>query len=264
MITVSKGNAKVNIPSKWEELSPDQFATILEVLGHRNADKYTIGVSVLALLFGAKNYSLLRDMDDEELHCLMPLCNFIFDSDIPLINFYQTLKVDKKTLYAPSLDLSTINFGEWCFAYQMWEFFVKSKDLVFLDKLIAIIYRPKNKLKNALETTGDIRESFNENSIELRAALIAKLELKTKQAIFAWFNTAITMIMVRREKVFPKSEVQEETPETQEAPGNTFLTIFRELLGAKWGTTEVLKSTNAMFVLDYLEEARQSSNSQSG
>src|SRR5690606_33299278 len=100
----------------------------------------------------------------------------------------------------------------------------------------------------------------NENLIDARSVHFAKISEDVKLSIKAWFNVALRQIMERRPHLFPPPP-EGETPSAEqitapEPEGGTWLDVFRELLGPKWGTIEQLKYTNAMFVLDELE-ARQ-------
>lgn len=252
----------IQIPSSWHELTKAQFGRVIKVLSFSKADKYTISVSLLALLFDSKNWHVLRNQSDEYLTALLPCTNFILEDKPPLKNHFPTLTINKKKNLAPADDLSNIGFGEWCFAHQYYIYYSITQDKTWLDKLIATIYRPKDENQNPgdVNFTGDEREKFNENLIEKRSLCVAHIQAHIKLAILAWFKVAINEIAEFRPHVFPPSpaaDPENTHPEPQSQPENdsrTWLTIFRELLGPKWGTTAQLKYTNAMFILDELEE----------
>ncbi|WP_231424032.1 hypothetical protein [Pedobacter sp. Leaf250] len=263
----------VKVPEDWTELEKYQFARIIEVLHFTKADKYTISVSLLALLFGPENYPLLRNLSevkamepddpsgDELLHMLTPLTNFIFETKPPVKNFFPYIQLKKKKHIAPADDLSNLSFGEWCFAHQYYIYYSITKDKEWLIKLIATIYRPVNPLQNpeSANYNGDQREAFNENLIEKRALSVADLENHIQLGIMAWFSVALAEVSLARPHVFPPApDVDPENPQPVEEmepdTSRTWLTIFRELLGPKWGTEQQLKFTNAMFVLDELED----------
>lgn len=244
------------IASKWEELYAHQAATILEVLSYRKADKHVVGASLLALLYD-KNYHILSHLDAEELHSLLPTTNFLLETRPPVKNFYPTLKLNKKVCLAPADDLSNIGFGEWCFAYQAYHYFCLSKQEIYLDKLIAVLYRPANPgmTEDNPGFTGDMRQLFNDNLIITREKAVKDIEHRFKQAVLAWFSSALFNIMQDRKNVFPVND----EPDAEQAPApedanRTWFTVFRELIGPKWGTEYVLKHTNALWVLDALEE----------
>lgn len=245
----------IALPSQWSELSPHQVATILEVLTYKRADKYVIAASLLSLLFD-KHYHILTKQSDEYMHSLLPLTNFLMETQPPATNFFPKLKINKKVCLAPADDLSNIGFGEFCFAYQAYCYYTIWKDKRYIDKLIAILYRPANPemTTESLNYSGDLRQIFNENLVAGRERGIADIELKFKRACLEWFTAAIYNVMSVRPHVFPQTPEGQETETDPPDDHRTWFTVFRELLGPKWGTEEKLKYTNAMFVLDALEE----------
>jgi hypothetical protein len=256
----------IMLPSDWAELDAQTYATILQLLTYRNADKYTIAVSILSLLFGPRNFHILESLPDEDIHTLVELTNFSLETIPPATNRFPKIRSRKKEFIAPADDLSNLGFGEWCFAYQFYTYYVKTQDPVWLDKLIATVYRPQDPAQDSssVDYTGDMRERFNENLIETRAAGLRDIEERRKAAIFGWLSSAFIQVQNARPNAFPEPEKDEEgnIKVTDTIDSRTWLTVFRELLGPKWGTVEQLKYTNAMFVLDHMEEQQLEFNSQ--
>lgn len=249
------------IPSSWDELTSQQFATVVQVFAYRQADPFVVSTSLLTALFDAKNYHILHHLPEEELHALLPLTNFLFETRPPLKNPFPKVKIGKNFHYAPTPTLSNIGFGEWCFAYEFFRFYRHSGDDLWRDKLIATLYRQLDVKKDpaAHDFDGDIRLPFNENVIDARAKHFAGLREDVKNAIVAWFQVALDAVAERRPHLFPKRDpehLEPEPPTDQQPDGRTWLDVFRELLGPKWGTIEQLKYTNAMFVLDELESLK--------
>lgn len=255
---------EVEIAENWEELNAEQYAAILQVLTYAKADKHTVFLSLLSLLFKPKNFHILTYFDDEQLYALIPLIDFILNTRPPVSNKFPKLKINKKECFAPNDNLSNICFGEWCFAYQFYQLYYEFKDDTYLNMLIATLYRVADpeQTTNNVKFTGDVRQLFNENLIDKHALGVAAIPSHLKVAVLTWFSSALLAVMDARQRVFPKAikkpEEAEATTdqEAEDTKGNItdWMTIFRELLGPKWGTTEQLKYTNAMFVLDGLEE----------
>jgi hypothetical protein len=245
----------VQIPSSWAELGREQAASVLEVLTYKNANKNVIGASLLALLFGDK-WEILAYQDNEALYSLLGLTNFLLETQPEAKNNYPAIKLRRKKHIAPADDLNNLSFGEWCFAYQACHYYRLSRDPLYLDKLIAILYRPADKTNKpgTATYTGDHREVFNENLIDLRARSVADVQLRIKQSILAWFSAALYNIMQDRPHVFPQGKDGEEEPAAAGDENRTWFTVFRELLGPKWGTEKELRHANAIFILDALEE----------
>jgi len=241
------------VASSWEELELFQTEIILQILTYRNADRFTISASLMILLC-KMHWMEIANLPDEELHALAPITDFLFETQPPAKNLYPKLKVRKKEYFPPADDLSNIGFGEWCFAYEALHNYNESKDKSFLDKLIMILYRPADpgQRPGDVNYTGDIREKFNENLFGPRSKGLGDMHFKIKETILAWFAAALWNIMSARPSVFPvlKTEMANNPSQIR----RTWFDVFRELLGPKWGTTNELKYTNAIFVLDYLEE----------
>lgn len=246
----------IEVPGTWAELDKHQFSSIIQVLHFRKADPYTISVSLLALLFGVKNFHILSGIGDEYLTELVPLTNFLIEEKPPVFNHWPEIKVKKKIHAAPVDDLSNLGFGEWCFAYECYNYYRLTDDPSALNKLIAVIYRPLDPLskKDSPDFKGDIREKFNSNLIEKRAQLLRGVDEKIKLAILAWFSVALAEVIEELPNVFPKREGDSESEAPTGDDGRTWLSVFSDLLGPKWGTMDQLSDTNAMFILNYLEE----------
>lgn len=250
---------EAELPNSWDELSPKQFATIAQLLTYKKADRYTMLASLMAVLLGPENYHIIHNLPDEELHALSQLSNFVFETPPSQAgNKFPILVIRKKRCSAPAPDLGNLSFGEWCFLYEFHSDYIKYEDPSILNKLIATIYRPidKTQVPDNVNYTGDIREPFNENLIDQRARALQDIAEYIKRAVFEWLTDALVAVMEMRPNVFPVSTQQADPEETAEDDGRTWLSVFRELLGPKWGTIEQLKHTNAMFVLDALEEQR--------
>lgn len=243
------------IPGEWSEMDPHQYATVVEIKTFSKADQYTIAVSMLTALFGPKNYNILLHLDNEQLLSCVGLTDFIYNTPLPVKNFFPKLNIKKKVCYAPSDTIGEVNFGEWCFAYQAWDNYRRYSNDQSLNELVAILYRPQSADPNSMENTGDIREPFNENTIEKHSMSAAHIDKKTKLAIYGWYTAALTEQMSYRPVAFPKTE-SESDQNTLEQDPQTIFTLFREILGPKWGTTNILRNENANFVLDGLEEMR--------
>jgi len=248
---------KFEIASSWDELTTYQHVHVIKVL-RQNADRFTKTACLLAILY-QDHWDILSDISDDDLHGLAPLTNFIFDEKPPVTNPFPMIRSRKKEYFAPGDDLGNLVFGEFCFAYQFQKDYREFDDVKILDKLLGTIYRLKDpaQVPDSVDFRGDIREIFNENTIDHRARQFADVPFMAKLAIYTWFISALYLVMEARPKTFPLTNPQD-TPldEPDQDAGRTWLTVFRELIGPKWGTQEQLKFTNAMFVLDGLEDAR--------
>lgn len=98
--------------------------------------------------------------------------------------------VNLRKYYGPADRLYNITFGEYLAADNYFSRYMETKEPGFLNKLVATLYRPKDKkyTKTGYDARGDIREPFNDNNIEARAKKISKIPEHVKQAILMFFN----------------------------------------------------------------------------
>lgn len=244
----------VLIPSAWDELNPCQIAAVNEVLIWSKAEKSTKAAFFLAILF-AQNDHILYHLPVEELFSLAELTNFLVDTKPELVPPFSSLRLGEKVCLPADPGLSIICFGEWVFAYQAYHHYCQTKDEAFLNELIVILFRPAAATDpEADEYSGDPRQVFNENHIPYRVKWAKELAPIVRHAVLAWFSSALLRIMADRPQLFPVKAEDELFEAPPPDDHRTWFTVFRELIGPKWGTTADLKFTNALFVLDALEE----------
>lgn len=253
----------IEIPGSWEELSPEQFgAAIYMLIVTTKADPLWIRLSLLTLLFN-KNYPILEGLSKLDRYTLMEeCCRFFYETEPPLQNFHPTLK----DLIPCNPDLSNISFGEWCFLATYFNYYQEFKDQKWLIRMIATVYRPRNPQasEDNPDYTGDLRQEFNENLIVKRAETLSDLEETIQTAIFQWLCIAMQKVKEMRPEIFPiiqPARDEDGNPIASLMQNNkdqgSWIEVFNDLIGPKFGTPEQLKKTNAMLVLDYLNKEQK-------
>lgn len=273
-------NYSFQVPQCWNELKPQQFGTaIYLLLVTKQADPGFIRLSLLTLLLenqwpvlaGLSNQdreTLLNGMYDESGKCIFEaLPDFFFTTEPPLINHFPKLKTKAGDLIPAAVDLSNICFGEWCFLDTYFSFYFKSDgDENWLNMMIATVYRkadPKAN-ENSADFSGDLRYQFNENLVKLHADNIKNLPKDTKMGIFQWLAIALKQAKLNRPTIFPQAPLRVDQngkplPIEETETGASWMDIYSDLIGPKFGTSDQLKKTNAFFVLDYLNKQEKMS-----
>jgi hypothetical protein len=258
----------IQIAGDWNELTPGQFGTAIYMLQvTTKADPDWIRLSLLTLLF-QKHWPVLEGVSPDDRHTLLiELTRFFYEVEPPLINFYPKIKISKTELISAALDLNNIGFGEWCFLDTYFSFYFKSSgDIKWLDRMIATVYRPRDPQANEdqVNYTGDLRQVFNENLIPKRAELVSTFTTQQKMAIFQWLAIALKQAKDIRPDAFPRVEpARDENGEllpveqSEAKEESTWMDVFNELIGPKFGTPETLKHTNAFLVLDHLNKEQK-------
>lgn len=273
-----KRTFSISVPSSWEELQPGQFGSAIYLLQvTTQADPAWIKLSLLTLLF-EKHWPVLNGISDQDRETLLNgmhdelgnqvcegLADFFYTEEPPLYNFFPKIKTKKLDLIPAEKDLSNIGFGEWCFLDTYFNFYFRSHgDEIWLNRMIATVYRAAdvNSNPDSPDYSGDLRLPFNENLIPKHADLVKDLPRNTKMAVFQWIAVALKQAKIRRPHVFPKAPERFDadgkplpvTPNDNPENSPTWMDIYGDLIGPKFGTTDQLKKTNAMFVLDHLEK----------
>lgn len=257
----------IELPGTWEELTPGQFGTAIYLLRvTTKADPDWIRLSLLTLLF-QKHWPVLEGVSPDDRQTLLEeLTKFFYETEPPLKNFFPHLK--ELHFIGPDTDLNNISFGEWCFLDTYFKYYIQFKDIKWIIRMIATVYRPLDPEaapQNSTKYTGDLREEFNENLILNRVPAIEALPEKVRMAIFQWLLLALEMVKEQRAEFFPRIQLpldEDGNPFQPEQSGDSgeggnWIDIFNDLIGPKFGTPDQLKKTNAMLVLDYLNKEQK-------
>jgi len=129
--------------------------------------------------------------------------DFLTENSTLTNNLLPIIRVALKKYYGPSNSLFNITFGEYLTAENYFIRYNKTKDIIFLDKLIATLYRPKKKAIKVDENyKGDLREEFNDFLIDRRSKTIAKLPFYKKHAIYIFYSGSVNALTERFPLVF--------------------------------------------------------------
>lgn len=213
----------IKIPSSWDELNlrylrliagqsyqnftEAQFKTTLLFYGAgifiKNGPSVLNPANLKEDLYQVKlNDGSKAYMGADQLTALCNLFDFIFKIDESedkkqlridsrlTANLVPKFKIRGKTYYGPAGKLFNITLSEFIHAETNLGRYLKSKDIQYLDRLIAILYRPEDPEydPDSIKFTGDRRMPFNDHQFELRAKKIRKLNQNLKICIFLFYT----------------------------------------------------------------------------
>jgi hypothetical protein len=131
--------------------------------------------------------------------------------------------------------------GDWLAGVLVWEFanaeaqlqkWVKSQDEAALNRLVAVLYRPRRWfwwLRQLSPTyTGDRRQAFNEKRVAARAELVARLPLAHRHAVLVYYLGCRAALEQSYKHVFDGDEGNAKDP-------NPWLTLIGRLPNDKFG-----------------------------
>ncbi len=128
---------------------------------------------------------------------------FIIDSRLTN-NLIPEIKVSGKTFLGSSDGLTNLTFNEYIHSETSFYKFCKTKEEKHLNKLIAILYRPKNKkaTPDNIDYKGDLRVSFNDFLTDRYARILNNLNPVTKNAIFLFYQGCRNFLLEKFPNVF--------------------------------------------------------------
>lgn len=244
-----------NLPQAWDDVPAAIFPNLasLYLATESKMDKYDKTVRVFILLT-ADHWPVIKQLTDEELFGLLPLVNWVFDKLDLKKNLQPAIKIGEQEFIGPMDGMSNLRFGEWCVADTYLQAYAETEEIQFLHKLAAVLYRPAGNGPGATpgspEYRGDRREKFNDQLVDDRAKLMAKLHLPILQGIFVFFSSCRKLITSQYPKVFPE-------PKEGEQPGSSnegWIDTYDDLRGdPKYGGAEKLEEEFLDMVLFSLQ-----------
>lgn len=230
----------IYIASVWHEwkqqistatsLQRSKAALFIELINNPEAEKKKI---IEALQHIDKN-------NDVNLFCTI---DFIFNDITLTKQLLPTLSLGMLSkYYGPDDALGNISIGEFSFAIAFYNRYSRTSSTDDLNKLIAILYRPKSKTETP---SGDIRKPFKKHFIEAYEIELRQLQFKYKQAVFLYFMGCMEAWSKRFPYVFSRADYGSGAPKP-------FINVIIELSGSKFGTFDQTFEQNAFIVLTEL------------
>lgn len=147
-----------------------------------------------------------------------------------------------RPLFGPDDGLDSSSFKEFMFAEKYFEKFEQTKDIVWLQKMAAVLYRPGNKKRD-----GDRRNGFDIGSVDSRAK-----EFKNSMFLqYVHFNyKGVRALLANTFRyVFEASEKKAENTEA----GGSWLDVACALAGEHVNYIPEIENMNLWVILKYLD-----------
>lgn len=209
---------KYNYPKGWDELTKAQYLHICEILA--TYDTAEAQIRVIQYLFKFKRNFWKPDVKVAHLLTLQPaylhtivsdenILGWIFTAHGPTKILIPKVRVNFTTYYAPYKSLANLACVELIAAWYSYSQFSKTQDINFLNKLVALLYRPKEKFRLlkpfAKRYNNDVREPLNQARWDSRISTIDKLPMGVKVAILKQFSAHWQVFEKKYPTIFTKS-----------------------------------------------------------
>jgi len=239
-------------PATWDELTEKQFLYVVR------AKTLVKDITKQALILGQLLFDIparyIREATHLQKLTIAGTMNYIYEEQVAIRKwFFKLLLVNFKKYYGPADELDNLTFGELMFADENFRRYQKTKDIRYIDQLIAILYRRRGT-KEHFSLTGDVREPFNKAHIERNAKLFKYLKDEIKQAILINYIGCRSIMAEPFGFVFQKIDEDDETDKP--ATNGSWLDVAIQLARKEQalGNLLELENQNAYLVLKVLDK----------
>ncbi len=242
-----------SVAAGWNELNARQLADVAEAL-FTISDPYARNLQLIRILLRLPWYRLLA-LSGEYMLDLEQLITFLLEENtltrnlFPVLRFRSPVSLLRSPLYGPADGFSNIRFNEFVYAESWFMSYQETGETADLDRLIAVLYRPKDKKcdPTSPDYTGDVREPFNDNLIGMRDIWVSRLPRKIKLAILLWYTGCRMDLVESYENVFSgdKENAKAKQP---------WLTMIRHVPSDKFGLISQIEAERVHTVLYHLDE----------
>jgi hypothetical protein len=233
-----------SFPERWDEVPEPLYPKLasLYLAAPKVMDDYSKTVRAFTLL-AWKEWNTLKKLEAEELYTLLHLVDWVFNRLDLSKNLIPAVTIKKLEYLGPADGLANLRFAEWCVADTHYISYSRYHQAECLHKLCAVLYRPAGNgdayTPGHALYRGDRREKFNDQLIDTRAKLMAKLPQEVLQGVYLFFASCRFTIIRDHDQVFPpKSNKREDNYE----PDYGWLGVYDDLRAdPKYGGTEALE-----------------------
>ena len=247
---------RFNVPQAWNELTSRQLADVAPFIFKPEitlADRTKIAYHICG--FG---YDVLRHNNEflcqEILIKVLPLITFLFEKINLTRQVTTEIKVGRKfqffgtrMLYGPADNFDNLTIAEFSDCESCLTEYQQSKDVIWLNRFIAILYRPRNKSADPAKPgyTGDLRQPYNFYLNDLIAAMVEKIPDGVKMGVMLWYVGCRTSLTTDYQFLFnSKSD--------KGAEGGSWTDLIHGLSGPKFGTIDQTMTANLKVVFKEL------------
>ncbi|MGV3588607.1 MAG: hypothetical protein ACO1OF_16495 [Adhaeribacter sp.] len=201
------------VPGALNELSAPQLLRLAGLIHAPNTQDEIVTKAIIILLNVWRNFYLtylfVWHVTADHLAELARLTNFLFSDNLLTKNLLPTVRLPwrLKKYYGPADELENITFIEFIKAEAAFLAFQRTQKEEYLNRLCAILYRPRRRGKLTPENaTGDIREKFNDALVPGRALAMARLPIQVRLAILLFFSGCRQTIVKANPEIFPEKK----------------------------------------------------------
>ena len=223
-INIGDERCTYNYPKGWDELSPRQYRKTCEIIASNN-DLGLVRVKLLMHLLRLKlkwrrptlETTLIFKLPTPELYTLLhdsDILGWLYAGGGPSKMMVKKFRHNGRMYYAPPARLTNVCTVELIGAFQCFKEYARTKDQQYLDKLISLLYRPREKWRFfasfSKKYNKDKREPLNQVLWEEREKTFKNLNHGIRIAVLNQFNGHWKIFESKYKYIFVKSRKSEE------------------------------------------------------
>lgn len=182
-------------PSSWNELSRKQLLFVSHLFHGKLS---MIDFKLRALLnFISITPKVKKRLHPEDTYFLCETLNFLFEEVSLTRNLLPILKTGMRRYLGPSDAMKNCTFGEFTMANSLLESFSLTKDQMYLDEMVAVLYRPKKWfwfIRKNLTDNQDARQKFVNRSLKKRSEIMVPVDYHVKYCVFLFFSGVLNSL----------------------------------------------------------------------
>ena len=207
MNTIQIGHITRSTPASWNELTKKQLLLVASML-QSGMTKIEFRTNLLFKFLSIKKKQFLS-VDPNDVHFLSQTLEFLHDGVDLTKNLIPSFRFKLQRYWGPSDSLLNCTFGEFTKAHTLLELYTTKQDDLALDKIVAILYRPKKflwRIRRYLTDVEDCRVRLKDRTLKTRAIKFAKVDPILKYCVFLQFSGVMKSFPGRFPNVYRKKE----------------------------------------------------------
>ena len=195
MNQVQIDNTRRSLPSTWNELTREQLLFISRLFASK-LPLVEFSVKALFEFLSVKRKTLKRIAPDDA-YTLCESLDFLTKEVTLTRNLLPVMKAGLKKYYGPADGMVYCTFGEFTLACSALDEFQKTGEGIYLDQLIAILYRPKKVLwsiRKYFTDNQDPRAKFMNRTLKKRTGNLARVDHCIKYSFYLFFNGVLNSL----------------------------------------------------------------------
>lgn len=231
-------NKQVQCPTAWEECSTQQVLALIRLL-HEGRTEDDVLLRAWYILSGVSKWHFAYLPIDVH-HAAVAYCKWIFTNNLTTQKLPSYKTWWGKRLYGPCSNFEDLLMVEFHYAEVAYKNFIDTKEVKYLNELVAILYRLPNATHDFKKyPTADPRIPFSHLDIPHHMLQVQRWPLHVRQAVLYWYDANRQLLVDSYPTVYP------EKPSMSQNLYDGLYGMMRALAGGKFGS---FKEVEHMYV----------------